>query len=103
MASARGRRRAVNWRVVNSPFILLIRGYQAVLSPLMGGRCRFHPTCSQYALDVFRTHNPIRAFGLTAWRLLRCQPWGGSGYDPAPRRGGKIDESCTDGPRNAES
>lgn len=67
----------------NFPFILLIRFYQKVLSPGMPSVCRFTPSCSQYALEAFQKYNPIKAFCLSAWRILRCNPWGGSGYDPA--------------------
>jgi putative membrane protein insertion efficiency factor len=50
----------------------------------MGGRCRFHPTCSEYALIALRRHGGLRGGALTVRRLLRCHPWGGSGYDPPP-------------------
>lgn len=72
------------WAVLNTPLIGLILLYKATLSQFVGGHCRFHPTCSTYALEVCRRHNPIRASALTAWRLLRCQPLGGKGVDPAP-------------------
>lgn len=74
--------RAVAW-----PFVMLIRAYQVVLGPIMGGRCRFHPSCSAYGLEAYQTHNPLRATWLTARRLSRCHPipWlGGHGYDPVP-------------------
>lgn len=66
------------------PFILLIRLYQVTLSPLMGGQCRFRPTCSEYAIEAYRLHNPLRASWLTLRRLARCHPFGGHGYDPVP-------------------
>lgn len=72
------------WAVLNAPMIGLILLYKATLSPFVGGHCRFHPTCSTYALEVHRRHAPPRATALTVWRLLRCQPWGGKGVDPAP-------------------
>jgi len=72
--------------VAAAPFILMIRAYQATLSPLMGGRCRFLPSCSEYALEAYRTLNPLRASWLTLRRILRCHPFGGSGYDPVPPR-----------------
>jgi uncharacterized protein len=75
--------------VASLPFILVIRMYQIVLSPLMGGQCRFHPTCSEYAIEAYRLHNPLRATGLTVWRLVRCNPFGGHGYDPVPLRRGR--------------
>ncbi len=73
-------------RVLAAPFILMIRAYQATLSPLLGGHCRFAPSCSEYALESFRTLPPWRAAWLTLRRLLRCHPLGGSGYDPPPER-----------------
>ncbi|MBE6219777.1 MAG: membrane protein insertion efficiency factor YidD [Alistipes sp.] len=72
-------------RLLNLPFILLIRFYQVFLSPLKPtSTCRFTPTCSQYAIEAFRKHGPIKGLILTVWRILRCNPWGGSGYDPVP-------------------
>lgn len=50
----------------------------------MGGHCRFHPTCSLYAIEAYRTHGVLRGSYLTARRLLRCHPLGGSGFDPVP-------------------
>ena len=73
------------WRTVLSfPFIALIRLYQVTLGPLMGGNCRFEPSCSFYAIDAYRTHGPIRGTWLAARRILRCHPFGGSGHDPVP-------------------
>lgn len=66
------------------PLIWLVRAYQVTLSPLIGGRCRFHPTCSRYAVEALQTHGPLRGSWLTIRRLLRCHPFGGSGYDPVP-------------------
>jgi putative membrane protein insertion efficiency factor len=66
------------------PFILLISLYQVTLSPLMGGQCRFRPTCSEYAIEAYRIHTPLRASWLTLRRLARCHPFGGHGYDPVP-------------------
>lgn len=71
-------------RVVSSPLILLVRFYQLCISPLKPPSCRFTPTCSQYAIEALRKHGPIRGLYLTIRRLLRCHPWGGSGYDPVP-------------------
>ncbi len=62
----------------------LIRLYQITLSPMIGGHCRFQPTCSRYALEAYRTLNPIRATWLTVRRLSRCHPLGSSGWDPPP-------------------
>lgn len=68
------------------PFILLIKFYQLCISPLKPACCRFTPTCSQYGLQAFRKHGPIKGLILTIWRILRCNPWGGSGYDPVPEK-----------------
>lgn len=71
-------------RVVSFPLIMLVRFYQLCISPLKPPSCRFTPTCSQYAIEALRKHGPIRGLYLTIRRLLRCHPWGGSGYDPVP-------------------
>jgi len=57
--------------------------YRATLGPLLGGHCRFEPTCSQYAIDAIRKYGAWRGFWKTLRRLARCHPWGGQGYDPA--------------------
>jgi uncharacterized protein len=66
------------------PFMLAIRAYQLILGPVMGGHCRFHPTCSEYSLEAYRRHGPLRGTWLTLRRILRCHPFGGSGFDPVP-------------------
>jgi len=63
---------------------LLVRAYQAMVRPLLGPACRYTPTCSQYAIEALRVHGVWRGLGLAVWRVLRCHPWGGSGYDPVP-------------------
>jgi len=65
-------------------FILLIRFYQYTFAALLGGQCRFHPTCSEYAVECFEKLPAHRAFSLTLWRILRCQPFAKPGYDPVP-------------------
>jgi putative membrane protein insertion efficiency factor len=62
---------------------LLIRGYQRLLSPLLPTRCKYHPSCSQYALDALREHGLARGTVLATWRLLRCNPWSHGGVDHA--------------------
>ena len=62
----------------------LIRLYQLLLSPLLGPRCRFHPTCSQYAAEAVRVHGAIRGTRLAARRIVRCHPWNDGGVDPVP-------------------
>ena len=66
------------------PLIGLVRCYQLCISPLTPPACRFTPTCSQYALEALRKYGPIKGTWLTVRRLVRCHPWGGSGYDPVP-------------------
>lgn len=61
-----------------------IRIYQMVISPLKTPCCRFQPTCSAYAREAFLLHGPVKGAMLTIRRLMRCHPWGGSGYDPVP-------------------
>ena len=67
--------------------ILCIRGYQVTLGPLMGGCCRFEPSCSHYAIEAIERHGALKGFLLGAWRILRCHPFGKSGYDPVPSLG----------------
>lgn len=61
-----------------------LRAYKLTLSPLIGRGCRFAPTCSEYAADVLIAHGPWRGTWMAARRVCRCNPWGGSGYDPPP-------------------
>ncbi len=62
----------------------LVRLYQRFISPMTPPSCRYVPTCSQYAIEAIRKHGPIRGLYLALRRILRCHPWGGSGYDPVP-------------------
>lgn len=71
-------------KIVRSAAILTIRFYQLCISPLTPPSCRFVPTCSQYAVEAIRRHGVVRGGWLAIKRLLRCHPWGGSGYDPVP-------------------
>lgn len=70
--------------LLSLPFIALIKLYQLVLSPLLGPKCRFTPTCSQYSLEAFKKYGPVKGFWLTIKRIGRCHPWGGHGWDPLP-------------------
>lgn len=70
--------------ILSLPLIGLVRFYQIVISPLKPACCRFTPTCSQYALEALRKYGPVKGSWLTIKRILRCNPWGGSGYDPVP-------------------
>jgi uncharacterized protein len=64
--------------------LLIIRGYQVGISPFLPPACRYTPTCSAYAAAAVRLHGAGRGSWLALRRLLRCHPWGGSGYDPVP-------------------
>ncbi|PJJ74959.1 hypothetical protein BXY57_0525 [Thermoflavifilum aggregans] len=66
------------------PLLLLIRIYQLLLSPWIGNRCRFTPTCSVYAREALQKYGFLKGSYLAVRRLLRCHPFGGSGYDPVP-------------------
>jgi uncharacterized protein len=63
---------------------LPIRAYRVLISPLLPPSCRFLPTCSDYAIEALQRHGAGRGLALSLWRLARCHPWGGSGYDPVP-------------------
>ena len=64
---------------------ILIRLYQWTVSPLLGPACRFHPTCSQYALEAIRRFGVLRGGWLAMRRIGRCHPWHPGGYDPVPQ------------------
>ena len=69
---------------MQAALIALVRVYRFVVSPLLGPCCRFHPTCSEYAIDALRRFGPLRGSGLAAWRVARCHPFNPGGYDPVP-------------------
>lgn len=71
-------------RLLTALLLLPIYFYQRCISPLIPPSCRFTPTCSEYAVQALRKHGPLKGLYLTVRRLLRCHPWGGSGYDPVP-------------------
>ena len=64
--------------------ILLLRGYRFVISPLYGQVCRYHPSCSAYALEAVTEHGSLRGSWLAARRIARCHPWAEGGLDPVP-------------------
>jgi len=69
---------------VQKILIAIIRGYRWLLSPWLGQHCRFHPSCSHYALEAIEQHGSGRGSWLALRRLSRCHPWHPSGYDPVP-------------------
>jgi hypothetical protein len=71
-------------KILSAPFILLIKIYQWTLSPLLGSKCRYTPTCSNYGLQAFKKYGPFKGFWLTLKRVISCNPWGGHGHDPVP-------------------
>ena len=71
-------------RVLAWVLIQPIEFYQRFITPYTPASCRFTPTCSEYARQALLKHGPIKGLALTIWRILRCNPWGGSGYDPVP-------------------
>lgn len=76
------------WNLLNKLLVLILTApilfYRNAISPLTPPSCRFTPTCSQYALEAIRKYGPFKGPYLAIRRILRCHPWGGSGYDPVP-------------------
>ena len=73
-------------RLLAWPLLILVGFYRLAISPWLGNNCRFEPSCSRYALEALRAHGAFRGTWLTARRIARCHPWGGSGYDPVPEK-----------------
>ncbi|MBR4435960.1 MAG: membrane protein insertion efficiency factor YidD [Clostridia bacterium] len=67
-------------------FIYLIRIYQVYVSPRHPGKCKYSPTCSNYAIEAIRVHGAIKGSLLSFWRILRCNPFSKGGYDPVPEK-----------------
>jgi uncharacterized protein len=61
-----------------------IRVYQRLISPLLGNNCRFHPSCSHYAVEAIRKYGAVRGSGYAVWRIIRCNPFCAGGNDPVP-------------------
>ena len=76
-------------RGLAATLIGVVTVYQWAISPWLGPRCRFDPTCSEYAIAAIRRFGPLRGAWLTLRRISRCHPWGASGYDPVPEDFGK--------------
>jgi|TARA_B110000914_G_C15520824_1_gene476785 putative membrane protein insertion efficiency factor len=71
-------------KIINAPLLFLIFLYQNLISPLLGPKCRFTPTCSQYSAEALKKHGPIKGIWISLSRIFKCHPWGGKGYDPVP-------------------
>ena len=71
-------------KLIRLPFILLIKFYQYVISPAIGPKCRYTPTCSHYALEAINKYGVLKGMWLAIKRIGRCHPWGGHGHDPVP-------------------
>jgi putative membrane protein insertion efficiency factor len=71
-------------KILALPLILLIKIYQLIISPILPPSCRFTPTCSHYSLEALKKHGLAKGGWLSLKRIMRCHPWGGSGYDPVP-------------------
>jgi putative membrane protein insertion efficiency factor len=88
------RMRALLW-AIGAParllLVALLSGYRLLVGPLTGGRCRFHPSCSAYALEAVRVHGALKGATLSTWRVLRCSPFTAGGLDPVPPRGHVFD------------
>ena len=72
--------------MIDRALIAMLRGYKRWMSPLLGPRCRFHPTCSVYAMEAIARHGALRGSVLAARRVLRCHPLHPGGHDPVPPR-----------------
>lgn len=70
--------------IVARPLVWLIRGYQLAISPMLGNRCRFFPSCSEYSMEALEKYGLLRGVWLGLRRIGRCHPWHPGGYDPVP-------------------
>ncbi len=71
-------------KILEKLFIIIIRIYQYIISPYFPASCRYTPSCSAYGIEALKKHGPFKGGWLTVKRILSCNPWGGSGYDPVP-------------------
>ena len=70
--------------IFSMPFILLIKVYQYIISPLLGPVCRYTPSCSFYSIEALKKYGPLKGSWLSIKRIISCNPWGGHGHDPVP-------------------
>ena len=85
---------AILRKILIFPLVVLIQFYRKLISPLLPDSCRYTPTCSAYALEALRKHGLLKGFFLATRRILSCNPWGGSGYDPVPDKGFRSYGKC---------
>jgi putative membrane protein insertion efficiency factor len=71
-------------KIIISPFVLLIKIYQIIISPAIGSNCRFNPTCSNYAIESLKKHGLVIGLYHSITRISKCHPWGKTGNDPVP-------------------
>jgi len=71
-------------KIIISPFVLLIKIYQIIISPAIGSNCRFNPTCSNYAIESLKKHGLVIGLYYSIRRISKCHPWGKTGNDPVP-------------------
>lgn len=81
----------------------LVRGYQLVVSPYVPSSCRYTPTCSRYAIQALHRYGAVKGTVLAVWRVLRCNPWGGHGYDPPRWFGEAVPERPSSAPHEHHS
>ena len=70
--------------LVSRFLIAFVKGYRLVISPMLGANCRYIPTCSSYAIEAISIHGPLKGTAMSAWRIVRCNPFSKGGYDPVP-------------------
>ena len=87
--------RTTLWQLPRLALIGAVRFYQGAVSPWLPPTCRYTPTCSEYAARALREYGAVRGSVLAGWRILRCNPWGGHGYDP-PRWFGETPSAAAD-------
>ncbi|MGB1308586.1 MAG: membrane protein insertion efficiency factor YidD [Oceanihabitans sp.] len=73
-------------KIIIAPFLFLIKIYQTLISPITPKACRFEPTCSHYTKEALEVHGLFKGGKLALKRIFSCHPWGGSGYDPVPKK-----------------
>ena len=76
--------------MIRRVLVMMVKGYQYILSPWIGNQCRFAPTCSHYAIEAIERHGAVRGTWLAVRRVAKCHPWHAGGVDPVPPGEGKL-------------